>query len=107
MRRFSLALPLVFALVVVACTSGGSTDGSGSPGGGGGAPLELTMWMGYTPPPPQNQSYEFLSLQKIVDAYNASQSEAQITMQNVPSDSTLQNATVALQGDKAPAMSYQ
>jgi multiple sugar transport system substrate-binding protein len=108
MRRFRLAVPLVFALVVAACTSGGSTDGSGSPsGGGGGAPLELTMWMGYTPPPPQNQSYEFLSLQKIVDAYNASQSEAHITMQYLNSDFALQKATVALQGNKAPDISYQ
>ncbi len=108
MRRYKLAVLLVFALVVAACTSGGSTDGSGSPsGGGGGAPLELTMWMGYTPPPPQNTSYEFLSLQKLVDAYNASQSDVHVTMQYVNSDFALQKVTVALQGDKAPDISYQ
>ena len=108
MRRYKLAVLLVFALVVAACTSGGSTDGSGSPsGGGGGAPLELTMWMGYTPPPPQNQSYEFLSLQKLVDAYNASQSDVHVTMQYVNSDFALQKVTVALQGGKAPDISYQ
>ena len=42
-----------------------------------------------------------------MDAYNASQSEAHITMQYVNSDFALQKATVALQGDKAPDISYQ
>jgi multiple sugar transport system substrate-binding protein len=105
MKRFVLVVPLTFALVATACTSGGNTNSSGSPGGSG--PIQLTMWMGYTPPPPKAQSFEYLSLEKIVTAYNASQSKVHVTLQYVNSDNALTKATVALQGDKQPDISYQ
>ena len=63
---------------------GWHTNTSGSPGGSG--PIELTMWMGYTPPPPTSKAFEYLSLQKIVAAYNASQSEVHVTLTYVNSD---------------------
>jgi multiple sugar transport system substrate-binding protein len=105
MKRFMLVVPLAFALVATACTSGGNTNSSGSPGGSG--PIQLTMWMGYTPPPPKSEAFEYLSLEKIVTAYNASQSKVHVTLQYVNSDNALTKATVALQGDKQPDISYQ
>ena len=104
MKRFMLVVPLVLALVATACTSGGNTNTSGSPGGG---PIQLTMWMGYTPPPPKAEAFENLSLQKIVSEYNSSQSNVHVTLQYVNSDNALTKATVALQGDKQPDISYQ
>ena len=72
MRRFRLVLPVAVLLIAVACT-GGSSD-NGSTGGSTGAstssgPVQLTMWMGYTPPPPTNQSFEYLSIKRMVDEY--------------------------------------
>lgn len=105
MRRFMLVVPLVFALVATACTSGGNTNTSGSPGVSG--PIQLTMWMGYTPPPPKAEAFEYLSLQKLVSAYNTSQSKVHVTLQYVNSDNALTKVTVALQGNKQPDISYQ
>jgi multiple sugar transport system substrate-binding protein len=106
MKRVLLVVPLALALIAAACTSGGGgTDTSSSPGGSG--PVELTMWMGYTPPPPADQAYEYTSLQKIVDAYNASQSSVHVTTQYVNSDRALTKVTVALQGNEQPDISYQ
>ncbi len=103
-----MAVPLVLAVVVAACTSGGSTDGVRfARRRGRRATSSSRCGWATRRRRPQNQSYEFLSLQKIVDAYNASQSDAHITMQYVNSDFALQKATVALQGDKAPDISYQ
>jgi multiple sugar transport system substrate-binding protein len=104
MRRYMLVVPIVFALVATACTSGGNTNSSGSPGSG---PIQLTMWMGYTPPPPTSQAFEYLSLKKLTDAYNASQSKVHVTLQYVNSDNALTKSTVALQGDQPPDISYQ
>jgi len=61
MRRFRLVLPVAVLLIAVACTGGSSDDGS-SGGSSTGAstssgPVQLTMWIGYTPPPPSNQSF--------------------------------------------------
>jgi multiple sugar transport system substrate-binding protein len=107
MKRSMLVVTMTLALVAAACTSnGGGTNTSGSPGGSSG-PVELTMWMGYTKPPPVNQSYEYLSLQKIVDAYNASQTAVHVTTQYVNSDNALTKVTVALTGNKQPDISYQ
>jgi multiple sugar transport system substrate-binding protein len=104
MRRFMMVVPLVFALVATACTSGGDNSNSQSPGSG---PIELTMWMGYTPPPPKIQAFENISLQKIVDAYNSSQSKVHVTMRYVNSDFALTKVTAALQGNEQPDISYQ
>jgi multiple sugar transport system substrate-binding protein len=106
MKRFMLVVPLVLGMVAVACTNGGgNTNTSGSPGGGG--TIQLTMWMGYTPPPPTNTSYEYISLTKIVDAYNASQSGVHVTLRYVNSDNALTKLKVALTGNEQPDISYQ
>jgi multiple sugar transport system substrate-binding protein len=106
-KRIAASLALVFALVGVACT-GGDDGGNGGASDGGGEPVELTMWMGYTPPPPESEALEFLSLQAIVDAFNAEHEGAiHVTMQYVNSDNALQKATVALQGGEQPDISYQ
>jgi multiple sugar transport system substrate-binding protein len=115
MRRWTATIALAFVLVAAACTGGddggttGSTGGTtdGSTGGSGG-PVELTMWMGYTPPPPEDEALENISLQAIVDQFNAEhEGDIHVTMQYVNSDNALQKATVALQGGQAPDISYQ
>ena len=80
MRRFWLVVPLTFALVAAACTSGGDGGGSASPGGST-APVNLTMWMGYTPPPPENQSFEYNSLKSAVDAFTKENPNIHIDLQ--------------------------
>ena len=43
---------LVFAVVAAACTSGGGNDQNNGNSSGSSGPIKLTMWIGYTPPPP-------------------------------------------------------
>jgi multiple sugar transport system substrate-binding protein len=107
MRRM-WALPLVLMLVVAGCTSdGSSTASTGSTGGSSTGEVDLTMWVGYTPPPPENESQEYLSIQDIVDRYTADHPNVHIELQYVNSDNALQKATVALQGGEQPDISYQ
>ena len=56
---------LVFALVGAACSGGKDNGNKGDTGG----KVQLTMWMGYTPPPPANQSQEYLSIQRMVKEF--------------------------------------
>ena len=101
---------LVFAVVAAACTSGGGGGGGGGGGNNSGAtggPVHLTMWMGYTPPPPTNQSFEYLSIQRMVTAFEAQNPGITIELQYVNSDNALQKATVAIQGNQQPDISYQ
>jgi len=107
-KRVTASLALVFVLVGAACT-GGDDGGNGDAGtNGGSGPVELTMWMGYTPPPPEDEALEYKSLQAIVDAFNAAhEGEINVTMQYVNSDNALQKVTVALQGGEQPDISYQ
>ncbi|MFN8233715.1 MAG: ABC transporter substrate-binding protein [Actinomycetota bacterium] len=116
MKRWTVATLLAFVLVAAACTGGDDGDTTGATGGAtgstgaatGSGSVELTMWMGYTPPPPENEALENLSLQAIVDRFNAERDgEIHVTMQYVNSDNALQKATVALQGGQAPDISYQ
>jgi multiple sugar transport system substrate-binding protein len=107
-RLGGLAAVLAFALVAVACSSSSSSSSSSQSGSSAsGAPVHLTMWMGYTPPPPVNQSFENLSIQRMVDAFEAQNPNITIDLQYVNSDYALQKATVALTGNKAPDISYQ
>ena len=107
MKRLATSLALVFALVGVACT-GCSGDGGGDSSDGASGPIELTMWMGYTPPPPADETtLEYQSLQSIIDAFNtAHDGDIHVTMQYVNSDNALQKATVALQGNEQPDIAY-
>lgn len=101
-----MMLPLVIAVVAGACTGSGSSSSSSS-GGTTGGQIHLTMWIGYTPPPPVNQSQEYLSIQDIVQRYEADHPNTTIDLQYVNSDNALQKATVALQGGQQPDISYQ
>ena len=95
---------LVFALVAAACTGGSGNDQNSDATAG---PIHLTMWMGYTPPPPENQSFEYLSIERMVKEFEAQNPGVTIELQYVNSDNALQKATVAIQGNKQPDISYQ
>jgi multiple sugar transport system substrate-binding protein len=102
MKRFWLVVPIAFALVASACSSGDGNEDV-KPG----EPIELTMWMGYTPPPPIDESQEWTSLDSIVKEFNAQHPGIHVTMEYVNSDNALQKATVTLQGNEPPDISYQ
>jgi len=104
MKRMWLIAPLVLVMLAAACTN--KTSGSQSSGSPSGV-VHLTMWMGYTQPPPVSQSYEYLSLDSLVKEFNKEHPNIQISVQYVNSDYALQKATVALQGNKQPDISYQ
>jgi multiple sugar transport system substrate-binding protein len=108
MRRIWLAVPLVLALVAAACTSSGGDNGDGDGNGGdSGGQIDLVMWMGYTPPPPENQSFEYNSIKRMVDEFEAQNPNIKIELQYVNSDNALEKATVAIQGNQQPDISYQ
>jgi multiple sugar transport system substrate-binding protein len=98
---------LVFAVVAAACTSGGGNDQNNGDSSGSSGPIKLTMWVGYTPPPPENQSFEYLSIDRMVKAFEADNPGITIELQYVNSDNALQKATVAIQGNQQPDISYQ
>jgi multiple sugar transport system substrate-binding protein len=109
MKRSWKAAPVVLALVAAACTGGGNgtTNANGTNTAIGSAPVHLVMWLGYTPPPPVNTSQEFLSIQDMVKAFEKQHPNVTIDLQYVNSDYALQKATVAVQGNKQPDISYQ
>jgi multiple sugar transport system substrate-binding protein len=105
MKRFAIPVAVVFALVAAACTGGGddaNNDNSNSTG-----PINLVMWIGYTPPPPENESFEYLSIKRMVDEFHQQNPNINIELQYVNSDNALQKATVAIQGNQQPDISYQ
>jgi multiple sugar transport system substrate-binding protein len=102
MKRWWLPVALVFALVAAACTGGGGDNENAS-----GGPIHLVMWIGYTPPPPENESFEYLSIKRMVDEFQKQNPNITIELQYVNSDNALQKATVALQGNQQPDISYQ
>jgi multiple sugar transport system substrate-binding protein len=108
MNRWMKAAPVVLALLVSACTGGGNeeTNATGTAAGSG-APVHLVMWIGYTPPPPVNTSQEYLSIQDMVKTFEKQHPNITIDLQYVNSDYALQKATVAIQGNKQPDISYQ
>lgn len=107
MKRVWLVTPMVLAVLAAACTSNNNTGGGGGASSSPTGVIHLTMWMGYTPPPPVASSYEYLSLTNLVKEFNKTHPSIQISVQYVNSDYALQKATVALQGNKAPDISYQ
>ncbi|MFB3738591.1 MAG: ABC transporter substrate-binding protein [Candidatus Velamenicoccus archaeovorus] len=104
MRRWWLSVGLVFALVAVACTGGGGDEDNQN---GSTGPIHLVMWMGYTPPPPASESFEYLSIKRMVDEFEKQNPNITIELQYVNSDNALQKATVAIQGNEQPDISYQ
>src|SRR5436190_1046667 len=108
MRRSWKVVVSVLAIVAAACTSGnGSTAANGTGTGIPSGQVHLVMWIGYTPPPPVNTSQEFLSIQDMVKAFQKLHPNITIDLQYVNSDYALQKATVAIQGNKQPDISYQ
>jgi multiple sugar transport system substrate-binding protein len=107
MRRLWLVVPLAVALVAGACTGGDDTPSEASGSSGSGGEVNLTMWMGYTPPPPADESFEYLSIQDAVQRFEADNPNIHIELQYVNSDNALQKSTVALQGGQQPDISYQ
>jgi multiple sugar transport system substrate-binding protein len=106
MKRTLVVVPFALALVVAACTSGGG-GGNASTSGGSAGPIQLVMWMGYTPPPPESEAFEYLSIQRMVDEFQKQNPNITIELQYVNSDYALQKATVAITGNKQPDISYQ
>ncbi len=102
MKRIGFPVAAALVLLVAAC-SGGSSTGSSAPGG----VVNLTMWEGYTPPPPASQGAEFESLKGIVAAFTKLHPKIHIRMEYVNNDYALQKVTVALQGGQQPDISYQ
>ncbi|GIV00330.1 MAG: ABC transporter substrate-binding protein [Actinomycetota bacterium] len=108
MKRTWIAASAVLALLVAACTGGGGgTTGPTGGTGGGGEEIHLVMWMGYTPPPPVEESLEYLSIERMVKEFEQAHPNITIELQYVNSDNALQKATVALQGNQQPDISYQ
>lgn len=118
MKRNWLALLATLALLPAACGGGATTPTASSanppapgatdaPAATSAAPVELTMWMGLTPPPPESEAFAYLSLKSLIDEYTKLHPNVQVTMEYVDSDLALEKMTVALQGDKQPDISYQ
>ena len=107
MRRGWLAIVFVVTLVAAACTGGDDNEGGTTGSTGSSGPIHLVMWIGYTPPPPENESFEYLSIDRMVKAFEADNPNITIELQYVNSDNALQKATVALQGNQQPDLSYQ
>ena len=107
MKRLWLVVPVAVALIATACsTSTNSNSTGGATGIPSGTEMHLTMWIGYTPPPPANEAQEWLSIQDMVQRFEAKYPNVHIDVQHVNSDYALQRATVALQGGKQPDISY-
>jgi multiple sugar transport system substrate-binding protein len=107
-QRLWLVVPVALALVAAACSSStSSTSSGGATGIPSGTEINLTMWMGYTPPPPVNEAFEYLSIQDMVQRFEATYPNVHIDVQYVNSDNALTKATVALQGGEQPDISYQ
>ncbi len=103
MKRTLFSIVVVFALIGAACT-GGNDNNQGNNSGG---VINLVMWQGYTPPPPVNQAYEYVSLTDLVKQYEAANPNVHIDVQYVNSDNALTKLTVALQGNEQPDITYQ
>jgi len=107
-RRLWLAVPMAFALIAAACSSSSSSESANTgPTGIPSGEVNLTMWLGYTPPPPVAESQEYLSIQEMAQRFEAKYPNVHINLEYVNSDNALQKATVALQGGEQPDISYQ
>ena len=110
-RRRLVLLGGAIALLVAACGGGGDKPTSTSSSGGA-APagnVEITMWHGYgeLAAPGEEPNTELDSLKAQVDAFQVANPNIKVDMTYVNSDDALEKLTVALQGDKAPDVTYQ
>jgi len=103
MKKLGLSVAVISALLAAACSSGGSTTGPTGPNG----PVNLVLWMGYTPPPPASQGVEYESLKGLIAKFTQLHPKIHIRMEYVDNDYALQKVTVALQGGEQPDISYQ
>src|SRR5207237_6260192 len=104
MKRLWLVIPLALVVIASACSSSSSTaTSSGSVTG----QVTLTMWMGYTPPPPVHQSHEYLAIQDMVTRFEAAHPNIHIDLQYVNSDNALQKPTVPFKRVTQPDNSNQ
>jgi multiple sugar transport system substrate-binding protein len=97
------------ALVIAACGGSGSKSTSS---GGGAAPAgstQITLWHGYgeLAAPGEEPNTELDSLKAQVDAFQKANPTIKVDMTYVNSDNALEKLTVALQGGKAPDVTYQ
>lgn len=98
-----VGVPAAAAVTVLAAACS-TSSGTGSTASGG--PVNLVMWMGFTPPPPEPAA-EYETLKRQVAEFTKQHPKIHIRMQYVNSDFALQKATVALQGGQQPDISYQ
>ncbi len=104
-----ILLSLVVVVVAAACTGSSTTSGGPTPSGTAGPVVTITLWHGYEAPAPGGPpNYEAISLQTLIDKFNAT--HPSIHVQDVfccSNDFALQKLTVALQGDKQPDIAYE
>ncbi|MFN2489678.1 MAG: ABC transporter substrate-binding protein [Actinomycetota bacterium] len=98
MRRTVVATTLLLCLIGAACTSSDDSGGGGSSSGGG--PAEVVLWHGY-------QGVEKRSLDKLVNEFNSSHEDIEVTAQfNGSNDHALQKVLTALAGGSYPDIAY-
>ena len=96
-----------------AADTGSGTSGSQAAGSEQAAPsgdtVEIEMWHGYgeLAAPGEEPNYEYDWLKSAVDAFEASHPGIKVKLTYVNSDVALEKLTVALQGGKAPDVTYQ
>jgi multiple sugar transport system substrate-binding protein len=107
-QRLWLVVPVALALIATTCSSSStSTSSGGATGIPSGVQINLTMWMGYTPPPPVDQSQEYLSIQDMVKRFEAKYPNVHIDIVYQNNDTALPKLTAALSGGEQPDISYQ
>src|SRR5262245_38943269 len=104
MKQRLILLSLVVVILAAACTGSSTTSGGPTPSGTSGPVVTITLWHGYEAPAPGGPpNYEAISLQTLIDQFNAT--HPSIHVQDVfccSNDFALQKLTVALQGNKQP-----
>jgi multiple sugar transport system substrate-binding protein len=97
------AVTCVAALVAAGCGGSSSDDGSSTAAG------EITVWHGYgeLAAPGEEPNVELDSFKRLVGEFEASHPDIKVKLSYVNSDFSLQKLTVALQGGKAPDVTYQ
>ena len=129
LKAAAMLVLLALAMLATACGGGDDDDGgdasqaaaadAGSSAAGGassgeqaapsGDAVEIEMWHGYgeLAAPGEEPNYEYDWLKAAVDAFEASHPGITVKLTYVNSDVALEKLTVALQGGKAPDVTYQ